>query len=231
MATPRLSASGANRAVSALRGAATTLAVTELGANRVSRSYHAGDTPALVVSGRGAVKLKTVDHSPVGYAVEAGVIAEEDAIHHQYRHVISNFLGSPDMRIEVNAPLRMAARDRLLIASDGLFDNLHLNEIVEIIRKGQLLTAARRLVRLCRERMETPRAGLPSKPDDLSFVLWVPDPVRPRRGSNPPPGGESGVAAACAARARVRVGRARAREETAGGQAIRSGRNRLLSIP
>jgi serine/threonine protein phosphatase PrpC len=100
--------------------------------------------------------------------------------------VISNFLGSPDMRIEVNAPLRLAARDRLLIASDGLFDNLHLNEIVAIVRKGQLLTAARRLVHLCRERMESPRPGLPSKPDDLTLVLWVPDPVRRRSKSNPP---------------------------------------------
>ncbi|MBN2489739.1 MAG: protein phosphatase 2C domain-containing protein [Planctomycetes bacterium] len=178
----------ANAAVSALRGAATTLAVAEVGTSGVSRCYHAGDTPALVVSGKGVIKLKTVDHSPVGYAVEAGVIAEEEAIHHRLRHVISNFLGSPDMRIEVSARVRLVPRDRLLVASDGLFDNLHLEEIVRIVCKGPLLAAARRLVALCRKRMETPCPGVPSKPDDLSFLLYGPDPA-PRRAGQVERGG------------------------------------------
>ena len=164
----------ANLSVAALGGAASTLAACEVVCRGATRTYHAGDTPALVVSGRGAIKLKTVDHSPVGYAVEAGVLDEADAIHHQLRHVISNFLGNPEMHIEVSASVTLAVRDRLLVASDGLFDNLLVDEIVDIIRRGKLRTVARTLLKSCRERMTQPGNGLPSKPDDLTFLLYRP---------------------------------------------------------
>ena len=63
---------------------------------------------------------------------------EEDAIHHEARHVISNVIGSDQMRIEIGPPIEMAPRDTLLIASDGLFDNLLPEEIVEAVRSGPL---------------------------------------------------------------------------------------------
>ena len=72
------------------------------------RPYHVGDSVILLVGQRGKIKLQTVSHSPVGYAVEAGVLDEVEAMHHQDRHVVSNFIGSPEMRIEVGAPLRLA---------------------------------------------------------------------------------------------------------------------------
>ena len=45
---------------------------------------------------------------------------EEDALNHQQRHVVSNFVGSDDMRIEVGSFMELAERDTLIIASDGL---------------------------------------------------------------------------------------------------------------
>jgi len=163
----------ANAAVCAIGGAATTLAAVEI-QHRTVRTYHAGDTPIMVVGGRGLIKLKTIDHSPVGYAQESGVLTEEEAIHHELRHVISNFLGIEDMRVEVSSPLTLAVRDRLLIATDGLFDNLKIGEIDEIIHKGRLISAARNLVSLCRRRMQEPEDGEPSKPDDLTLLLYRP---------------------------------------------------------
>jgi len=163
----------ANAAVCAIGGAATTLAAVEI-QHRTVRTYHAGDTPVMVVGGRGLIKLKTIDHSPVGYAHESGVLNEEEAIHHELRHVISNFLGNQDMRVEVSSPLTLAVRDRLLIASDGLFDNLKLREIGEIIYKGRVINAARNLVTLSRQRMQAAGDGEPSKPDDLTLLLYRP---------------------------------------------------------
>jgi serine/threonine protein phosphatase PrpC len=126
----------ANGAVQELGiGAATTLAAVEL-CGRWARPYHVGDSMILVVGQRGKIKLQTVAHSPVGFALEAGVIDERDALHHEERHVVSNVLGTRDMCIEVGSALCLARRDTLLIASDGLFDNLHVDEIVERIRKG-----------------------------------------------------------------------------------------------
>lgn len=172
----------ANRRVLELGiGAATTLCVAELDGQYL-RIYHAGDSAALVVGQRGRIKLQTVAHSPVGYAVESGLLDETEALHHGDRHVVSNVIGSHDMRIEIGSRIRLAPRDTALIASDGLFDNVGLDEITACIRFGPLADGALRLVEIAMQRMQSPRAGEPSKPDDLSFVLYRPDP-QPRKRS------------------------------------------------
>jgi len=162
----------ANQAVSALGvGAATTLAVAEIEDGCV-RPYHVGDSTILVVGQRGKIKLQTVSHSPVGYAVEAGWLEESEALHHEQRHLVSNMVGSADMRIEIGPVFRLRPRDTVLLASDGLFDNLHVDEIVQHIRKGPLSKAAKVLVDECDARMQAPHEGFPCKPDDLTFILF-----------------------------------------------------------
>jgi serine/threonine protein phosphatase PrpC len=177
----------ANRAVLELGvGAATTLALVELQASAL-RPYHIGDSMILAVGQRGRVKLRTVSHSPVGFAVEAGLLDEKEALHHEERHLVSNVIGTPEMRIEVGASLSLMSRDTVLLGSDGLFDNVHLEEIVELIRKGPLDRAALRLAELATHRMHDAQEGQPSKPDDLTFVLFRKTLRRPRRGSGSAP--------------------------------------------
>ena len=130
----------------------------------------------LVVGQRGKIKLQTVSHSPVGYAVEAGVLDEKEALHHEDRHLVSNMLGLADMRIEVGSIVELAPRDTLLLASDGLFDNLHLDEIVDRVRKGPLTQVVQHLASDAAQRMTIPREGQPSKTDDLTFVAFRPVP-------------------------------------------------------
>ncbi len=162
----------ANRTVNDLGvGAATTLAAVEIDDSTI-RPYHVGDSTILVVGQRGRIKLLTVSHSPVGYAVEAGLVDEHEAIHHADRHLVSNIVGSPEMRIEVGRSLTLQPYDTLLLGSDGLFDNLHVAEVVEIIRKGQLASAAGNLAEACRRRMQEPEADHPSHPDDLTFLIY-----------------------------------------------------------
>jgi serine/threonine protein phosphatase PrpC len=162
----------ANQEVSALGvGAATTLAVAEIEDGSV-RPYHVGDSVILVVGQRGKIKLQTVPHSPVGYAVEAGWLEEAEAMHHEERHLVSNMVGSAEMRIEIGSALQLRPRDTLLLASDGLFDNLHIDEIVQYTRKGPLGSVSKLLANECDARMRTPREGLPCKPDDLTFIVF-----------------------------------------------------------
>lgn len=161
----------ANMAVQAGTGQ-TTMIVAEI-AGRSVRTYNVGDSAALIIGQRGKLKLRTVAHSPVGYGVAAGLIAEEDALHHEHLHYVSNTLGGIEaMRIEVSSEHELAARDTLLIGTDGLFDNLHVDEIVDIVRKGPLPKVARELAESCTHRMKVPTEGMPSKPDDLTFVLY-----------------------------------------------------------
>jgi serine/threonine protein phosphatase PrpC len=152
-------------------GAATTLSVVEVCGHTI-RPFHVGDSMTLLVGNRGKLKLQTKSHSPVGYAVAAGVMDEQEALHHDERHLVSNVIGTEDTHIEIEPTRRLAPRDTLLIASDGLADNLHVKEIVEIIRKGDLLAAANRLVAVATERMHTESGSKPSKPDDLTVVLF-----------------------------------------------------------
>lgn len=168
----------ANRAVRELgAGSATTLVVAELQGD-LMRPYHAGDSTILLLGQRGKIKFKTVSHSPVGYAVEAGVMDERKAMDHEERHLVSNLVGCADMRIEVGPSMKLARRDTLVLASDCLFDNLETDEIVEELRKGSIPKKLNTLTKTCRQRMTDPDTDHPSKPDDCTVIAF-------RRGETP----------------------------------------------
>ena len=118
------------------------------------------------------MKAKTVPHSLTGLLVEAGTLDESAALVHEDSHVVTNYVGQEGMRIEVSAANRVAARDTLVVASDGLVDNLTVEEIVALVRSGPLAAAGGELGDRARRRMERPEPGEPSKPDDLTFLLY-----------------------------------------------------------
>ena len=152
-------------------GCATTLAVVELQAGTM-RSYHVGDSLIMLVGQRGRLKFQSVAHSPVGYAVEAGMLNETEAVHHEHRNVVSNVIGAPDMRIDIGPAIKLAPKDTLLLASDGLPDNLYVDEIISRIKAGPVKEAGENLVHDCRGRMQSSSQGFPSHPDDLSLILY-----------------------------------------------------------
>lgn len=162
----------ANTAVLGLaNGSATTMTVITI-EGLIARSYQIGDSEAIVVGQRGVIKLQTTAHSPTGFAVEAGFLDQRDALHHEERHLVSNFLGTSDMRIDVGATLKLSPRDTVIVASDGLMDNVHVDEIINSVRTGPLADAASKVTDLAKKRMHSPREGQPSKPDDLSVILF-----------------------------------------------------------
>lgn len=162
----------ANVAVLGLaNGSATTMTVVTI-EGLLARSYQIGDSEAIVVGQRGRIRLQTTAHSPTGFAVEAGFLDEREALHHEERHLVSNFLGTNEMRVDVGAVVKLNARDTVIVASDGLTDNVHAGEIVECIRKGPLTDAINLTVELAARRMRAASDGQPSKPDDLSVILF-----------------------------------------------------------
>jgi len=168
----------ANKAVRALgTGAGTTLSVVELVRTNTGvtmRSYHAGDSSVLVTGGRGRIKFNTLAHSPVGYGVEAGLIEPNAALHHRDLNLVSNLLGSSDMRIDVASPIDLAPRDTVVVGTDGLFDNLRGDEISECVRRGPIGECAVHMAALTTNRMLVQKDGAPSKPDDTAFLLFRP---------------------------------------------------------
>jgi serine/threonine protein phosphatase PrpC len=153
------------------RGAATTIVIAEIAARQL-RAYHVGDSEIISVGQRGRLKQRVTPHSPTGFAVEAGLLDENEAVQHYQRHVLFNVIGAPDMRVEMGTAVRMAVHDTVLLASDGLFDNVFADEIIEIMRRGPLGAAADRLMATAGKRMTARIGTKPSKPDDLTVVLY-----------------------------------------------------------
>jgi len=145
-------------------GGATTLVVLEVDGPQI-RAYHAGDSGALVFGGRGRRKLETLPHSLVGYGIEAGLIPEEQALEHEDRHIICNVVGDREMHIAISRRLVLSPRDTVVLASDGLFDNVAIDDVVELLRKGNLKVGVEQLVALCHERMASG-----GHPDDLTLI-------------------------------------------------------------
>ena len=164
----------ANREVLALRnGSATTLVVASI-ENGIVRTYHAGDSVAVLAGQRGKLKHLTVSHSPTGYAYESGLLDELEAADHPERHLVNNLIGTADLRIEMGPEIPLSPRDTLLLSSDGLLDNLLLEEVLGIACTGPLGPSALDLFQRCRTHMSAPEGSPAPHPDDLSLILFRP---------------------------------------------------------
>lgn len=154
-------------------GAATTLALVELLQSSM-RTVHIGDSDILLTGQRGKLKFKTIPHSPVGYMIEAGMLDSDEALHHEDRHIVSNCVGVEAMHMDIGPVIELAKYDTLLLASDGVFDNLSVEQLIQCVRKGSLQSVARRLLDDCLVSMRDTSPEHHGKPDDLSFILVRP---------------------------------------------------------
>jgi PPM family protein phosphatase len=152
-------------------GAACTISVIEVNDQKI-RPYHVGDSSILLCGNRGTVKFQTIDHSPAGYALEAGEIDEQEAMSHDERHLLTNVLGSREMKIDVGPERSMRPLDTLVLGSDGLWDNLEVGEVIDYVRKGPLAAAMNRLTKECQAHIDKPGNYRHSKNDDVSIILF-----------------------------------------------------------
>lgn len=157
-----------------LKGAGAT-AVAVLVDREFVQTIHAGDAEALVMGQRGKLKFRTVAHSPVGYAMEAGLLDEASALSHPERHFVSNGIGLEGMQIQIGPRIELAARDTVMLCSDGVTDNAFESEIVDTLRIGELEASTRQLYELCRHRALQASQGLgepgvPAKSDDITLI-------------------------------------------------------------
>lgn len=152
-------------------GSATTMTVVAI-EGRSARTYQVGDSEAYISGQRGVIRAQTLPHSPTGFAVEAGFLDGREALHHEERHLVSNLIGTSDMRIDIGAAVDLKPRDTILVASDGLTDNMHFEEITDLMRAGPLDQSLEKMVSLARRRMTVESKHQPCKPDDLSLILF-----------------------------------------------------------
>lgn len=151
-------------------GSRTTATVCHIEDGKL-RSFHVGDSGAIVCGLKGKLKFQTLSHSPVGYGVEAGLISEYEALDHPDLHFVANLVGDPMMTIEMGPPIDLDDKDTVLVASDGLLDNLSTTQLVELIRKGSIEEVSIEIIKFFKDREVIDPNGENTKFDDLSFIL------------------------------------------------------------
>ena len=147
----------ANRAVwdraaerQGLRGMGTTLtavAVVEEDGDKILAVTNVGDSRAYLLRD-GELGRLTDDHSLPEEMVRRGELTPEEAAVHPQKHIVTRALGI-DADVEVDCFRVVPYRgDRLLLASDGLFDELNDDQIASLLRRlADPDEAARELVR------------------------------------------------------------------------------------
>lgn len=94
----------------------------------------------------GQLERLSSDHSRVGELVRAGKLSEAEATSHPDRHILTMAIG-PDADVAPHVEhVRPANGDRLLLCSDGLFNDLSPEEIARGLTVGDPDAAAAALV-------------------------------------------------------------------------------------
>ena len=137
-----------------LAGMGTTIAavarVREEGSERLA-IVNVGDSRAYLFK-EGRLSRLTSDHSLVADLVRSGELTEEGAREHPHRNILTRAVGvGPEVEPAV-AVAEPASGDRLLLCSDGLFNELADDEITSVLSTvAEPESAADRLVRLAKE--------------------------------------------------------------------------------
>ncbi len=121
-----------------LRGMGTTLTAMALAGGAEGQDVltlaNVGDSRAYVYSG-GTLLQVTDDHSLAEERMRHGEMTEEEAAVHPQRHILTRALGvAPDVDVDM-WELGLHAGDRVLICSDGLTNEVGLEEMQSILEE------------------------------------------------------------------------------------------------
>jgi serine/threonine protein phosphatase PrpC len=115
-------------AQSGLEGMGTTICAIGLLANGTLALVNVGDSRAYLWH-EGSLKQLTQDHSVTAELIERGELREEEAPEHPYYGVLTRALGvGPDVEVD-RTTLDLDEGDRIVLCSDGLFNELSSEEI------------------------------------------------------------------------------------------------------
>ena len=144
------------------KGMGTTCTVLVLEGNKLFYA-HAGDSRAYHFR-NGILTQITTDHTYVQELVNNGSISLEDAETHPQRNILTNAMGTrPELKVDsAQFDTELAAGDRLLVCSDGLYDYFNAKELEQILSGEPLHNVADFLL------SEAKRRG---GHDNISFIL------------------------------------------------------------
>lgn len=128
-------------------GMGTTLTAVYVQDNKAYIA-HVGDSRAYLIRQKELIQL-TEDHSYVNQLVSLGTLSPEEAQRHPQRNILLRVLGIKEELTVDLAVVDLQAKDRLLVASDGLFSDVDKDELTNILLNDlDLLQTADQLIDL-----------------------------------------------------------------------------------
>jgi serine/threonine protein phosphatase PrpC len=125
----------ANEAVSRIEGDAGTTLTSALIVGHSAYLAHVGDSRAYYLD-RGELHQITQDHSLVNRLVQLGQISAQEAQSHPQRNFLYRALGQgPELEIDTHLQ-RVVEGSYLMLCSDGLWNDVANQEMVEIIQRS-----------------------------------------------------------------------------------------------
>ena len=108
---------------------------------------HIGDSRAYLLR-NGELRQVTDDHSVVAEMMREGLLTEEEASRHPYRHMITRAVGTDQLVTADILTFDKQPGDRWLICSDGLSGCVPTADLIENLTSFDLPEAADRLLQL-----------------------------------------------------------------------------------
>lgn len=137
---------------------------------------HIGDVKLILLNSNFHIKFESRDHSLVNSWIDAGYISQDEALNHPQRHIITRALtGNEIPEIEIHQ-VPFNTGDRLVVGTDGLWDNFTIEEIISEIRNLSPDNSVNHLTRkscLKMDQLHTDQwegVQLP-KPDNISILI------------------------------------------------------------
>lgn len=113
-----------------LQGMGTTIVLLQLN-EKNAKIWWVGDSRAYLLRGRELTQL-TVDHSYVEILRDKFKLTDEQIRHHPQRHLVTQTLGLNEPVPEA-VDLELQQGDRLLLCSDGLSDDVHQEQLQQVM--------------------------------------------------------------------------------------------------
>lgn len=140
--------------------------------SKTLRTIHIGDSKLVILGGRGKLKFETVGHNLQEICIESGLDTFVKDISDVPSHVVTNLMGSPHFKMEISPLVEIAPYDTIVMGSDGLFDNISLEEMSQFSNDLTIQPFAKKLHSLSQSRVKESLSGAEAyRPDDVAFIV------------------------------------------------------------
>lgn len=137
--------------------------------------WYAGDVKLIVINQKGGISFETRDHSLVNAWIASGVLSPDNVLNHPMRNVVTKALSGDSMEVEY-LETSVSPKSRIVIASDGLWDNYTIDEVTDFIDDRSPKKAVELLMEKATEKMKQQKDGTWDgiqfpKPDNISILI------------------------------------------------------------